>query len=112
VALPADGSVLTAIGNDETFARVFARQIEALGRRGDVALGITTSGRSANVLAGLEAARTLGLLAIALTGGDGGAAGELAHIHINVPEPTPRAQEVHRTILHAICEIVEGGCES
>jgi D-sedoheptulose 7-phosphate isomerase len=109
VALTADTSILTAIGNDDGFDRVFARQIEGLGRPADVALGITTSGRSANVLAGLEAARRLGLRTVALTGADGGPAGRLAEIHINVPEPTARAQEVHRTILHAICEIVERG---
>jgi D-sedoheptulose 7-phosphate isomerase len=108
VALTTDTSVLTAIGNDYAFDRVFARQIEALGQGGDVALGISTSGRSPNVIAGFETARARGLRTIALTGGDGGAIGRLADIHINVPSAsTPRVQEVHRTLLHVICDLVE-----
>ena len=108
VALSADGSVLTSIGNDEGFERVFARQIEALARQGDVALGITTSGASANVVSALESARARGVQTIALTGRDGGAAGRAAAIHINVAsDSTPRVQEVHRTLLHVICELVE-----
>jgi len=108
LALTADGSVLTSIGNDEGFERVFARQIEALGRRGDVALGITTSGASANIVSALQSARARGVQTIALTGRDGGAAGRAAAIHINVAsDSTPRVQEVHRTLLHVICELVE-----
>jgi D-sedoheptulose 7-phosphate isomerase len=108
IALSTDTSILTAVANDFGFARVFARQIEALGRGGDVALAISTSGASANVLAGVEAARTAGLTVIALTGRDGGALGRAADIHVNVPETdTARAQEVHRTLLHVLCELVE-----
>jgi len=108
VALTTDGSVLTSVGNDEAFARVFARQIEALGRKGDVALGISTSGSSPNVVVALDAARTRGLKTIALTGRDGGAAGRAAEIHVNVPSAsTARVQEVHRTLLHVICDLVE-----
>lgn len=108
IALTTDASVLTSVANDESFDRVFARQIEGLGRKGDVALGISTSGRSPNVIAGLTAARAQGLRTIALTGGDGGAVGSLADIHINVPSAsTPRVQEVHRTLLHVICDLVE-----
>jgi phosphoheptose isomerase len=108
VALTADMSVLTSIANDYGFERAFARQIEALGRQGDVALAISTSGRSANVVAGLQAAAARGLTTIALTGHDGGAVGRLAQIHVNVPDASAaRVQEVHRTLLHAICEIVE-----
>ena len=108
IALSTDTSILTAVANDYSFDRVFARQIEALGRRGDVALAISTSGGSANVLAGAEAARAAGLLVIALTGRDGGALGRAADIHVNVPEQdTARAQEVHRTLLHILCELVE-----
>jgi D-sedoheptulose 7-phosphate isomerase len=108
MSLAADTSVLTAIGNDYAFDRVFARQIEALGRRGDVAFGISTSGGSSNVVKGLETARSLGLRTIALTGREGGAAGAAAEIHINVPdESTARVQEVHRTLIHVICELVE-----
>ena len=108
VALTADTSVLTSIGNDYDFTRVFARQIEALGRPGDVALGISTSGASANVVAALDAARERRLRTIALTGRDGGRIGRTAAIHINVPsDVTARVQEVHRTLLHVICDLVE-----
>jgi len=108
MALTTDTSVLTALGNDYSFDRVFARQIEALGRSGDVALGISTSGQSANVMAGLEAARGQGLRTIAVTGGDGGPIGRLVDVHINVPSTsTPRVQEVHRTLLHVVCDLVE-----
>jgi phosphoheptose isomerase len=87
---------------------VFARQVEAYGRAGDVAIGISTSGVSANVNAALMRARELGLHTIALTGRDGGEAGRLADVHVNVPATeTPRVQEVHRVVLHAICELVE-----
>ena len=108
IALTTDTSVLTSVANDYAFERVFARQVEALGRPGDVALGISTSGRSPNVVAGLNAARARGLETIALTGCDGGDVGRAAGVHINVPsDSTPRVQEVHRTLLHAICELVE-----
>ncbi len=108
LALTADSSVLTSIGNDEGYGEIFVRQLDALGRPGDVALGITTSGRSPNVVAGLKRAHSLGLRTIALTGRDGGEAGRVAEIHLNVPaENTARAQEVHRTLLHAICALVE-----
>ena len=108
IALTTDTSVLTSIANDYAFDKVFARQIEALGKAGDVVLGISTSGGSANVVAALAAARRLGLRTIALTGCDGGEVGRAAEIHVNVPSPsTARVQEVHRTLLHAICELVE-----
>ena len=107
IALTTDTSVLTSVANDEAFASVFARQIEALGREGDVALGISTSGRSPNVVSALDAARTRGLRTIALTGRDGGAVGRAAEIHVNVPsDSTARVQEVHRTLLHVICDLV------
>jgi D-sedoheptulose 7-phosphate isomerase len=108
IALSTDSSILTAVANDYSFDRVFARQIEALGRRGDVALAISTSGGSKNVLAAVEAARASGLTVVALTGCDGGALGRAADIHVNVAEAnTARAQEVHRTLLHVLCELVE-----
>ena len=108
LALTTDTSVLTGIGNDYAFERVFARQIEALGRKGDVALGISTSGASPNVVAALDVARALGLQTVALTGRDGGAVGRAAAIHVNVPSAsTARVQEVHRTLLHVMFEIVE-----
>jgi len=108
IALTTDTSILTSLANDYDYNRVFARQVEALGRPGDVAFGISTSGGSRNVLAGLESARALGLQTIALTGNDGGAVGRAAAIHVNVPSTsTARVQEVHRTLLHVICDIVE-----
>ena len=108
LALTTDTGLLTAIANDYAFDRVFVRQIEALGAVGDLAIGISTSGQSANVVEGLRAARARGLRTIAITGRDGGAAGALADIHINVPDSsTARVQEVHRTLIHAICELVE-----
>jgi len=108
LALTVDTSVLTAVGNDYGFERVFARQIEALGAAGDVAIGISTSGQARNVLAAFAAARERGLTVVALTGGDGGPIGGKADIHVNVPDQaTPRVQEVHRTLLHVICELVE-----
>jgi D-sedoheptulose 7-phosphate isomerase len=108
LALSADTSVITSIGNDEGYERVFSRQIEALGRQGDVAFGISTSGLSPNVIQGLETAQARGLRTIALTGHDGGHAGKVAEIHINVrSESTARVQEVHRTVIHVICDLVE-----
>jgi phosphoheptose isomerase len=108
LALSTDTSVLTAAANDFGYDRVFARQVEALGRPGDVVLGISTSGESANVLRGIEAATALGLRTIALTGREGGALGAAAAIHINVPDAsTARVQEVHMTVIHAVCALVE-----
>lgn len=107
IALTTDTSALTAIGNDYGFDRVFARQLEALGKKGDVAIGITTSGNSPNVLKAIEAGNERGLVTVALTGG-GGKAGSLAAHHIAVAETrTARIQEVHATLLHVICELVE-----
>jgi D-sedoheptulose 7-phosphate isomerase len=108
LALTTDTSVLTSVANDYGYERVFARQIEGLGRPGDVAVGITTSGASANVVRGLETAAAQGLRTIALTGRDGGLAGKAADVHVNVPTASAaRAQEVHRTVIHALCELIE-----
>jgi D-sedoheptulose 7-phosphate isomerase len=108
IALTTDTSIVTAVANDYDFARVFARQVEALGREADVLLGISTSGGSANVVAAFDAAKAGGLTTVALTGRDGGAAGAAADIHINVPAAsTARVQEVHRTLLHALCALIE-----
>jgi phosphoheptose isomerase len=116
IALTTDSSTLTAVSNDLGFERVFARQLEALGRRGDVAFAISTSGGSPNVLAAVETARERGLRVVALTGGDGGRLAEAADIAIVVPSTsTPRIQEAHLALEHAICETVEqllfGGSE-
>jgi D-sedoheptulose 7-phosphate isomerase len=110
IALTTDTSALTAIGNDYGFDQVFARQVGALGRAGDVVVAISTSGRSANVLSGVKAARERGLITIGLTGGDGGMLGRMVDIPIIVPSPsTARVQECHITIGHILCELVEAG---
>jgi D-sedoheptulose 7-phosphate isomerase len=108
IALTVDTSILTAVGNDYSFKQVFARQVEALGNRGDVAMGISTSGESPNVVTGLQTAKAKGLKTIALTGRDGGSVGRAAEIHVNVPDQnTQRVQEVHVTLLHVMCEVIE-----
>lgn len=108
IALTTDTSILTAISNDYSFRRVFVRQLEALGRPGDVAFGISTSGESPNVSDALRYARDQRMRTIALTGRDGGSVGAAAEIHVNVPDQnTARVQEVHRTIMHAMCELIE-----
>jgi D-sedoheptulose 7-phosphate isomerase len=113
LALTTDTSVLTSVANDYGFERVFVRQIDGLGRPGDVAFGISTSGNSANVLAAINAARAARLQTVALTGRDGGQIGAAADIHINVPDAsTARVQEVHRTLIHVICELVEDSIDS
>ena len=108
MALTCDSSTLTSLANDYGYVKVFARQIEALGNPGDVAFGISTSGRSENIEAALIAAKARGLVTIALTGRDGGRMGSDADIHVNVAEQsTARIQEVHRTIMHAICALID-----
>ena len=108
IALTTDTCTLTSVANDYGFDRIFARQIEALGRSEDVAVAISTSGESPNVIEGLREAAARGMRTIALTGRNGGPLGAMAEIHINVPHDiTCRVQEVHMTLLHAICGIVE-----
>lgn len=108
IALTTDTSILTAIANDYAYERVFARQVDAIGRPGDVLLGISTSGGSQSVLEAIAVARAAGLTTIALTGRSGGVVGAAADIHVNVPaSSTARVQEVHRTLLHAMCALIE-----
>jgi D-sedoheptulose 7-phosphate isomerase len=108
LALTADTAVLTAAGNDLGYDEIFARQVEALGRPGDLALALTTSGRSANVIRGLDAARRLGLCAAALSGGDGGALHGLADPLVLVPSfETARIQEMHLALGHVLCAAIE-----
>jgi len=112
IALTTDTSILTAIGNDYGYERLFARQVEALGRAGDVLLALSTSGRSANILAALRAARARGMATIGFTGlgedGQGGAMAPLSDILIRVPSrSTPRIQEGHEALGHAVCGMVE-----
>jgi D-sedoheptulose 7-phosphate isomerase len=108
LALHGNSSAVTAIGNDYGFDLVFARQMEALGNAGDVAVGISTSGNSRNVLRALEAAKSKRLYTVALTGASGGKMKEVADCTICIPsEETPRIQECHILAGHIICEIVE-----
>jgi D-sedoheptulose 7-phosphate isomerase len=110
IALTTDSSILTSVANDYSFKQVFARQVEALGREGDVAFGISTSGESPNVVIALQVAKGRGLKTIALTGRDGGSVGRAADIHVNVPDQSAaRVQEVHRTLIHVMCEVIEEG---
>lgn len=108
LALTTDSSALTAIGNDLGFEELFARQIAALGRPGDVAIGITTSGNSANVTRGLRLAREMGLVAAALTGNEGGAVKDVADPVLIVPsDVTARIQEMHITLGQMLCAALE-----
>lgn len=108
IALVDNPSSVTAIGNDYGFDQVFSRQVEALGAGGDVAIGLTTSGRSPNVAAGLRAAREQGMAAVAMTGADSGPVGEASDYRIRIPSmDTPRVQEGHMLAAHVICEWVE-----
>lgn len=108
IALTTNQAILTAWSNDYDFEDVFARQVEALGRPGDVALGISTSGTSANVVNGLRRAREKGLRTIGLTGESGGTMGELCDVLLAVPlTNTARIQEVHLVTYHAICAALE-----
>jgi D-sedoheptulose 7-phosphate isomerase len=108
IALTTDTSTLTALSNDYSFDFIFSRQIDALGQSGDVALGLSTSGNSKNVIEALKRAKALGLKTISLTGNDGGQIARLTEISIVVPSKvTARIQESHMCIYHAICEMVE-----
>jgi D-sedoheptulose 7-phosphate isomerase len=107
-SLSTDTSVLTAIGNDYGYEYLFARQIEAAGNPGDVFIGISTSGRSPNILKALQAARMKGLLTVGLTGSGGGQMPELCDHCLRVPsDSTPRIQEGHISIGHTICWLIE-----
>ncbi|HVG39850.1 MAG TPA: D-sedoheptulose 7-phosphate isomerase [Pyrinomonadaceae bacterium] len=108
LALSTDGGVLTCIANDTHFDRVFARQVEAFGARGDVLLAITTSGNSPNILLAAEQARRQGMVVIGLLGRDGGRMASLSDLALIVPSAdTQRIQETHNLIGHIICELVE-----
>ena len=108
LALTTDPSVVTAIGNDMGYDAVFRRQIEAHGKPGDVAFGISTSGRSPNVVEALRVAKARGLLTVGMTGGGGGRLDGKVHYLIDVPShDTPRIQEVHTMVVHVLCQIVE-----
>jgi len=108
IALTTDTSILTSLGNDSTFDDLFERQLRALGRQGDVALAISTSGNSPNVLRAVDAARELGIATVAFAGRDGGKLARVANISLVVnAQSTQRIQETHITIGHILCELVE-----
>jgi D-sedoheptulose 7-phosphate isomerase len=111
IALTTDTSILTSLGNDFGFEQVFARQVEALALPGDVVIGISTSGRSANVIAGLQTGRALGVHTIAILGANIIGLGGAADLVISVPSTqTPRIQEAHAVIIHILCDLVEKFC--
>jgi D-sedoheptulose 7-phosphate isomerase len=108
IALTTDTSILTSIGNDYTFDQVFSKQIKALGKQGDLLLAISTSGGSANIIEAAKTASTLGITTVALTGNSGGELAAVADSCLNVNETvTARIQEVHITICHILCELVD-----
>jgi D-sedoheptulose 7-phosphate isomerase len=108
IALTTDTSALTAIANDYGFEQVFARQVTGLGRRGDVLLALTTSGRSPNILAALRTARENGIVTIGFTGAKGKTLGEFCdHLFVSPSDDTPVIQQIHLTAAHAICDEIE-----
>jgi D-sedoheptulose 7-phosphate isomerase len=111
IALTTDTSTITSIGNDFSFDEIFSKQVQALGKPEDLALGISTSGGSANVIKAIEAAKEIGMRTAVLTGGmtgDGGELGQIADITLNVPTvKTQHIQEVHLWVEHVLCELVE-----
>ena len=111
IALSTDSSIITSIGNDFSFDQIFSKQMQALGKPEDLALGISTSGSSVNVVKAIEVAKDIGMRTAVLTGGiagDGGELGKLADITLNVPTiKTQHIQEVHLWIEHILCELVE-----
>ena len=111
IALTTDSSIMTAIGNDYSYEVIFSKQVKALGRPGDVLLGISTSGNSANVIAAIEAAHAKGMSVIAFTGKDGGKIGKLLRdtdVNLCVPaDRTARIQETHLLLLHCLCDGID-----
>ena len=108
IALTTDTSILTSIGNDYDFDKIFSRQCESLVNTGDIIIAISTSGKSKNVILGVEEGKKRGAKIISLTGNDGGILKEKSDICLNIPSnETPRIQEGHRIIIHIICQFVE-----
>lgn len=113
IALTTDSSILTSLSNDYGFDIVFARQIEGLGREGDIALGLSTSGNSKNVIEAVRKAKSIGMKTISLSGNGGGELAALTDISIVVPSSiTARVQEAHICVAHCICELVENDLSS
>jgi len=108
IALTTDTSILTSIGNDYHFDKIFSRQCESLVNERDIVIGISTSGKSQNVILGIEEAKRKGAKIISLTGNNGGILNEISDICLEIPSnETPRIQEGHRILIHIICELVE-----
>lgn len=108
IALTVDASILTSLGNDFGFEQIFARQVEALGRSGDILVAISTSGRSRNVLAAVTAAARLGIRTVGLTGVGKSGLGEMVDIHLPIPSGnTAFIQQGQMAVLHALCELIE-----
>jgi D-sedoheptulose 7-phosphate isomerase len=108
IALTTDTSIITSIGNDYDFSDIFSKQIRAIGQKGDIAWGMSTSGTSANVVKAMETAKKIGMVTIGLTGRDGGDVARIVDYSLNVASTsTPRIQEVHITVGHVICEMVD-----
>jgi D-sedoheptulose 7-phosphate isomerase len=108
IALTTNTSTLTALANDYGYDSVFSRQIEALGKKGDIAVGISTSGNSPSVVKGLEKAKLMGMETVGISGGSGGAMKSACNLMITAgSKDTPRIQEAHITIIHALCELIE-----
>ena len=108
IALTTDTSILTSVSNDFAFSEIFAKQIRALGKERDVAIGITTTGNSPNIIKAFEVAKEMGMKTVAFTGNDGGAIGKMVDFPLVVPSTsTPRIQEAHILIGHILCEMVE-----
>jgi len=109
IALTTNTSVLTSLANDYGYEVVFAKQVEALGKKGDIAIGISTSGKAKNVIAGIKQAAKMGLKTVAFTGGDGGELSKVADVALIIPSSvTARIQEAHITVGHIVCELIEG----
>jgi len=108
IALTTDTSILTSVSNDFAFSEIFAKQLRALGKERDVAIGITTTGNSPNIIKAFEVAKEMGMKTVAFTGNDGGAIGKMVDFSLVVPSTsTPRIQEAHILIGHILCEMVE-----
>ena len=108
IALTTNTSILTSLANDYGYESVFAKQIEALGQKNDIAIGISTSGKAKNVANGIKQAKKMGIKTVALTGGDGGELAKLADLSLIIPSNvTARIQEAHITVGHIICELAE-----
>lgn len=108
IALTTDSSILTSVGNDSSFEEVFERQLRALGRAGDVAIAISTSGNSPNAIRAVRAAREMGIKTVALAGRDGGKIASMVDVALTVEaRSTQRIQETHITIGHILCELIE-----